>query len=128
MRKNKNKSKNKLKKRGISEAQKQAFIKGCQESPLTVGNYAKENKVSQASLYRWAESAGVSLKRTKSTESQERSTPLETKSKAGSKDHKAKKIDKEAQEMSEFDFIYTFKEFSRFIKKIIKEAFLKNKG
>ena len=123
----KNKSKHKVKRPTISEAQKQAFIKGCQESFLTVGDYAKENKVSQASLYRWAESAGVSLKGTKSTTNQKRSTPLETKPKAGSKTHKAKKIDKEIQEMPEFEFTYTFKKFSKFIKKVITWVFSKNK-
>jgi hypothetical protein len=123
----KSKSKNKHKKREISEAQK-AFIKGCQESSLTVGNYGKENKVSPASLYRWAELAGVSLKpgkRTKNKTNQNQSTPPKTESSHGSKTPKGGEIRTETQKMPEFEFTYTFKEFSNFIKKVIAGAFSK---
>jgi hypothetical protein len=65
----KNKSKNKFKRSVILETQKQAFIKGCQESSLNVSDYAEANKISAASLYRWAEIAGVSLKSRKRTKS-----------------------------------------------------------
>ena len=60
-------SKNKRKKLkskrvGVSEAQKLAFVKGCQTSYLTVGEYAKHNKIGESSLYRWAALSGVPLK------------------------------------------------------------------
>lgn len=56
------KSKDQIKKTLISEKKKQALIKGCQESVLTVVEYARANQVSPASLYRWAETKGVSLR------------------------------------------------------------------
>ena len=119
----------------ISKEQRQAFIKGCQESPLTVEAYAKNNKVAPSSLYRWAELDGVSLKPGKKTKklikvpkrktSQEQSTLPETEASRGSKSPKGGKMDKEPLEMPEFEFTYTFKDFSKLMKEAIKKAFSK---
>ena len=115
----------------LSKKQRRALIKGCQESPLTVEAYAKDKKVAPSSLYRWAELEGVSLKPGKKTRSkinQDQYALPETKSSRGSTRSKGGKIRKETQEMPGFEFTYTFKEFSKFIKGVIKKTFSKNES
>lgn len=113
----KNKSKKTLKRFVISETQQQLLIRGCQESPLTVAEYAKANKVAPSSLYRWAELAGVSLKSTKKKTDKKKPGDKRQMTLNG---HGSKRIKTEEQEPPKLDLGYIVKEFLAVIKEMAK--------
>jgi transposase-like protein len=116
-------SKNKRKKlkgkrAAFSKEQKLALVKGCQTSPFTVAQYAKENKVAESTLYKWAEVSGVSLKPTgKKNQKRKESEEEKHLAELGRLEMKLQGVKPETQTLEKSEGIYkkTFKRFAIWI-------------